>query len=261
MAIFTLWALGSAAVGAGIGLGLGLISCVISLIADRVWLKGHLPPEWSKVLLIPILGGAGWGVLAGFIVGMYHSFTEATWDWTMELTFYWTLPAVLTFLIVIIDRMDELSLEEIINTHPSAEQIYAEILQSYELQSEQAEAMKAIDEDAPDGPSRSDVMREVMSAHGLMQLVDGELQSAPDESIPIEGGASSQIETAAASEVICWGCNEVITGSRRSCSCGARYHLMSEDCAGTEIEECSNCGGSTDEFVEEPESAEADAPF
>ena len=47
---------------------------------------------------------------------------------------------------------------------------------------------------------------------------------------------------------ICWSCRSAIFGTMQGCPhCGARYHSDSPTCQ--KVDECSNCGASSDEFV------------
>ena len=54
------------------------------------------------------------------------------------------------------------------------------------------------------------------------------------------------------SGIVCWGCNQPISGVRRACpSCGARYHLSEFGCSASTLTVCRNCQASVSTFVEE----------
>ena len=56
----------------------------------------------------------------------------------------------------------------------------------------------------------------------------------------------------APSEIVCWGCNQPISGPRRACpGCGARYHLSEFGCSASTLTVCRNCQASVSTFVEE----------
>ena len=54
------------------------------------------------------------------------------------------------------------------------------------------------------------------------------------------------------SEIVCWGCNQPISGARRACpKCGARYHPAEFGCAASKLTVCRNCQADVATFVEE----------
>ena len=58
-----------------------------------------------------------------------------------------------------------------------------------------------------------------------------------------------------ASDVVCWGCNKPIEGTRRACpGCGARYHESGYFCSASSLVICRNCQADVNTFVEEGSS-------
>ncbi|MDP6845249.1 MAG: hypothetical protein QF722_06865, partial [Candidatus Thalassarchaeaceae archaeon] len=56
-------------------------------------------------------------------------------------------------------------------------------------------------------------------------------------------------------EIVCWGCQNPIVGSRRACpSCGARYHEAGYACSASSLVKCRNCGANVETFVVEVSS-------
>ena len=56
-------------------------------------------------------------------------------------------------------------------------------------------------------------------------------------------------------QVVCWGCNNPILGSRRGCpGCGARYHDSTQPCQASNITQCRNCQADVSSFIEEATS-------
>ena len=51
---------------------------------------------------------------------------------------------------------------------------------------------------------------------------------------------------------ICWSCREPVIGPTLGCpSCGARYHGTPHgNCKATQLEQCVNCSGSSEHFVQ-----------
>ena len=57
------------------------------------------------------------------------------------------------------------------------------------------------------------------------------------------------------SGIVCWGCNQPISGIRRACpGCGARYHSSEHACAASQLTVCRNCQADVSTFVEEASS-------
>ncbi|MEE2758767.1 MAG: S8 family serine peptidase [Candidatus Thermoplasmatota archaeon] len=57
------------------------------------------------------------------------------------------------------------------------------------------------------------------------------------------------------SGIVCWGCNQPISGARRACpGCGARYHQSGFACGASGLTVCRNCQADVSTFVEEVNS-------
>jgi hypothetical protein len=56
-------------------------------------------------------------------------------------------------------------------------------------------------------------------------------------------------------DVVCWGCNKPVGGTRRACpKCGARYHESGYACSASALTVCRNCQADVNTFVEEVSS-------
>ncbi|MBN17031.1 MAG: hypothetical protein CMB37_02575 [Euryarchaeota archaeon] len=92
----------------------------------------------------------------------------------------------------------------------------------------------------------------VISAVMIMRLRE---QNTPQSNLnapPTNAFAESQ---STSQQVVCWGCNTPILGSRRGCpGCGARYHDSTQPCQASNITKCRNCQADVSTFIEEAAS-------
>jgi hypothetical protein len=164
MPIITIWAIGTAVVGAIGGLVLGLITAVITGSLARIFFKTKLPYNWDNAL-IPAGLCIIIGVISGYIVGMIDSFNDASFDESTMTTLLFSLIGPPLGLVVgLWMAKAERELEKMIDRHPNATMIYSQIIQEYDRQKNIAKQYEDEDE-----PMRIDVMKEVMGTHGLLQ--------------------------------------------------------------------------------------------
>ncbi len=169
MAIITFFAIGTAIVGAIAGVIVGLVTAVIgSILVKSIFSEKRLPFNWAENVFLPIGGGLGIGIIAGYIVGMVDSFNESTFVESSTSTVLWSLIGLFAVLIPISQAYEEQVLERQINLHPQASEIYSQILYVYKMEKENARDDETI--------YRLDVMKKVMEAYGI-SLIDTETAS------------------------------------------------------------------------------------
>ena len=88
----------------------------------------------------------------------------------------------------------------------------------------------------------------------ILRLRDGDSPTsmAPPPPSAFSASAPSVTPLKSTPEVVCWGCNKPIGGTRRACpKCGARYHESGYACSASALVICRNCQADVNTFVEE----------
>jgi len=161
MAIFTLWALGSAVVGIISGIVYGIISAIFASILVKVlFTEKKLPFNWQANMYLPIGAAIFVGAIAGYIVGMIDSANDNDFSTTSFTTILWSSIGLISTIFPIIEANKELKLEKIILSHPESETIFATITSEYKI---------AMDNlvDGEELIDRSDIMIMVMERYNL----------------------------------------------------------------------------------------------
>lgn len=83
----------------------------------------------------------------------------------------------------------------------------------------------------------------------IMRLREGN----PSAAVAMNAPPAAAFNTSKASSgIVCWGCNQPISGIRRACpNCGARYHPVDFGCGASTLAVCRNCQADVSTFVEE----------
>jgi hypothetical protein len=88
----------------------------------------------------------------------------------------------------------------------------------------------------------------------IIRLRDGDSSTsmAPPPPSAFSASAPPVTPLKSTTEVVCWGCNKPIGGTRRACpKCGARYHESGYACSASALVICRNCQADVNTFVEE----------
>ena len=161
MAVFTLWALGSAVVGIISGIVYGIISAIFASILVKVlFSEKKLPFNWQANMYLPIGAAIFVGAVAGYIVGMIDSANDNDFSTTSFTTILWSSIGLISTIFPIIEASKELKLEKIILSHPESETIFATIISEYKIAMDNlVEGEELID--------RFDIMIMVMERYNL----------------------------------------------------------------------------------------------
>lgn len=226
MPIITIFAIGTAIVGAIGGLVLGLITAVITGSLARIFFKTKLPYNWDYAL-IPAGLCIIVGLISGYIVGMKDSLGDASFDEsTMTTLLFSLIGPPLGLVSGLWMARAERELEKVIDTHPNAAMIYSQILQEYERQKNIAKKYEDVND-----PLRIDVMKEVMGSHGLLQDHSAQISNgvaAPPPSVISQAPFNASTNTQPAQETIDnYGVRRRINNGREEWWDGHQWRLTS----------------------------------